>query len=317
MLNKRPVMMSLLLLLILAAAGAFFAIGTMVSPQAQKELDRLVATPKVKPTISAGKISFAGLYQKTLDPKSIETVSDTVPEPHGLGFVGGALYASSWGDQSIFRIDPATGERKRLADELKGAHDMVGDAEGNLVVTLFKEDRVVKIDTESGKVKQLAGGLSGPNGIARTRDGQYYVTNAKDGTLVKISEQGEVKRIAGGLKEPAGVVVDNDNIVRVAQFADPVNSVIQIQDNGTVQPLLKGLTNAESLRYDESKNLIISHAVNGKAAFSIFFARAEQPQLFLQTDLPGPAVGPVTDGRFLYFESADSSQASVYRIALP
>lgn len=304
-----------MLLIILGAAGAFFAIGSALSPGAQRQVSKLLATPKPSATPRPGAI-YKVLYKKTLLMANATPFVEDISQPHGLGLFGDSLYVSSWGDKAIYKVDLASGSKKLLVSNVDGAHDMVMDSDGKLVVPLFHEGRVVRIDPKNGKVSELASGFDGPNGITHARDSGYYVTDASAGTLSKVSDDGHVKVLARNLKEPAGVVVDNDNIIRVAQFADSADPVIQIQDNGTTRPLVKNLTNAESLAVDGAKNLIISHVVGGKLAFSVFFARATDPQPVLQTDLPGPGVGPVTDGKYLYFESTASGQSAVYRIPL-
>ncbi len=300
--------------LLVTAAGIFFLVGTTATQVANKELPKLLpASPSPSPK---ARISFAKLAAAPLDPKKIETVGKDIPEPHGLGVFDGVLYASSWGDKQLYRIDLATGQRKSLADELPGLHDMVIDQEGGIVAPDFKAGRVVRVERNSGKVSKLAEGLKGPNGIATARTGGYYVTEANGGRVVRVLPDGQVQTVKDKLSEPAGILSDNDNILLVAQYADTNNAVIQISDNGTTTTVARGLANAESLLRDEERNVIIGHQVNGKAALSIF-PRNQAVRPLLTTDLPGPMVGPVTDGKYLYFESAAPGQTQVYRIALP
>lgn len=314
-LGRPLVAVPLLLLLFIGAGVIFFVIGSKLNKTAADELKRFEPKPTGAP-ISTGSVSFAKLYKSTLPAAQLQPFVSDVGEPHGLGYYNGTLYVSDWENKSLSKVTPDTGQKKVLADELDGAHDMVQDDDGKLVVALYKENRVVRVDPKSGKVNEVASGLSGPNGIARARNGGYYVTNAVGGTVVKIGTDNAVRTIASGLKEPAGIVVDNDNIIRVAQFADTENAVVQVQDNGKISTVVKGLVNAESLLYDSRKNLVISHVVNGRGALSIFFADGTQ-HVVLQTELPGPIVGPVTDGTYLYLESAAKDQHIIYRIPLP
>ena len=317
LLNHPVVLVGLLLLAVAAAAGLLFLFSQGVGPGTNRAVDRLIPDIKPSPSPTNQVAVFAPLRGKVLTQQQAEPFVTGVREPHGLGIADGELFVSSWEDQAIYRVNLQTGERTLVTDGVDGAHDMVIGPDGKLVVPLFKDGRVVKIDRKDGRVETLTDALSGPNGITRARSGGYYVTDAKDGRLVKVEENGDVRQIADGLREPAGVVVDNDNIIRLAQYADPINSVIQIQDNGNKTTLVKGLQQAESLAVDYGKNLIIGHTDGGRVAFDIFFTRAEAPQRFLTTTLPGPAVGPVTDGTYLYFESAAPGQDTVYRIPLP
>jgi hypothetical protein len=315
---SHPVTLVLALVVaVVAAALLLFFYGQGVLPGTRKAVDKLL--PEARPSVSpSSKIAaFAPLRNTALDPTKIEPFVTGIKEPHGLGIIGNELFVSSWGDRAIYRVNLQTKERRLLADELDGAHDMVQGPDGDLVTPLFKDGRVVKIKLEDGRVTTLARGLDGPNGITRARTGGYYVTNANDGTMVRIEEDGKVHELASGLKEPAGIIVDNDNIIRLAQFDAPNEAVLQIQDNGHRTTLASGLTDAESLAVDAGKNLIIGHTDAGQIAFDVFFTRSETPKRILQTTLPGPAVGPVTDGTYLYFESAAAGQSTIYRIPLP
>lgn len=315
--THRALLFGLTLALIAGAAGLFLLIGLQTSKVAKDELTKLNPTPTPTAGFPNTKFSFAGLVGRTLDPATIEPYLKNTPGVHGLGVFDNALYVSSWSDRAVYKVDLATGQRKRLADELDGAHDMVLDGDGKIVTPLFNEDRVVRIDPKNGRVSELTDeGLSGPNGIAKARDGGFYVSNAKSGTVVKISSDGgQVDTVASGLKEPAGIVSDTDNILYVAQYGDPVNSVIQILDNGQVRPLITGLTNAETLLRDDERNLIVGHVANGRTALSLFKRGGTTVQPLLTTGNPGPMVGPATDRKYLYFESA--GQSTVYRIPLP
>jgi hypothetical protein len=317
-LTKHPiVLIGLLLGAVITCAVLLFFFGQDVFPGTRKAVDTLLPDDRPTATPSSKVAVFAPLRAADLDPAKIQPFVTGLKEPHGLGIVGNELFVSSWGDRAIYRVNLESGERKLLADELDGAHDMVQSPDGELVVPLFRDGRVVKIRLDDGRVSTLARGLDGPNGITRARTGGYYVTNATGGTLVKIDDDGKVHELASSLKEPAGIVVDNDNIIRLAQFSDPANALIQIQDNGHRATLGSGLTDAESLVVDAGKNLIIGHTDGGKIAFDVYFTRSEAPRRILTTTLPGPAVGPVTDGTYLYFESAAPGQSTVYRVPLP
>lgn len=314
LLRNPVVLLALIAALLVLAAGIFFLVGTTATKVATEELPKLLpATASPSPR---AKLSFANLIDTPLDPKKIETVAKDVSEPHGLAVFDGVLYASSWGDKQLYRIDLASGQRKSLADELPGVHDMVQDPEGRIIAADYKAGRVVRIERMSGKANTLAEGLKGPNGIARARAGGYFVTEAGGGRVVRLSPEGRVQTVKDKLSEPAGILSNNDNILLVAQYADTNNAVIQILDNGTTSTVVRGLANAETLLRDDENNVIIGHQVNGKAALSIF-PRGQEVRPLLVTDLPGPMVGPVTDGKYLYFESAAPGQTQVYRIALP
>lgn len=296
--------------------------GVVLFLMADAEDNRVAApsltnrTPSANPTASAVKVSFSTLLTVPLDPKTIMPVKGEFDLPHGLTFFGGSLYVSDWNTNRIYKVNPNNGGRTTFAEEVAGAHDMVLDEAGNLIVPLFKTDRLVRIDARSGEVTQIAAGLDGPNGIAKSPGGGWYVSNNNNGTVTLVSAEGVPTRIASGLKEPAGIAIAKNGRILVAQYGDPVNSVVQIADNGSVVPVVSSLTNAESLLYDGEGNLLIGHVVEGRGAISVFTANGVTKQV-LQTALPGPFIGPVSDGQSLYFESAATGQRRVYRIPLP
>lgn len=309
-------LLTFLIGLIAVAAGLFLLIGVTTIKVAEHELSRTNRSPNPTTGFHNATFSFGNLAGRTLNPAGISVAAGGISGVHGLGVFDGALYVSSWTDRAVYKIDLATGQQRQLADELNGAHDMALDDTGRIVTPLFGEDRVVRIDPKSGRVSELARGFSGPNGIAKARDGGFYISNAKAGTVVKVSKDGKsIRTIATGLKEPAGIISDPDNILYVAQYGDPVNSVVQVWDNGQVKPLVTGLTGAETLLRDDERNLIIGYVANGRAALSFFKRGGTAVQPLLTTDQPGPMVGPVTDRKYLYFESAGGS--TVYRIRLP
>lgn len=312
--TKKKLWLSLAMIaLIVIGAGAFVLIGVKASQVATKELEKYEPSPSATP--ASQKLSFAALRTESLNPSQIEPFLTGIDGLHGLGFNNGTLYVSSWEEQKLYKVDVATKQRKLLADELDGVHDMVFPGDGTLVTPLFNDGRVVRVNTTTGQVKTLAKGLEGPNGIARARDGGFYISNAKGGTVTKLNKDGATTTIAKDLKEPAGIISDTDNILYIAQFADPSQSVIQLLDNGQIRPLVGGLTNAETLLRDDERNVIIGHVVDGKAAMSFFPRGGTEARTILVTNLPGPMVGPVTDGTYLYFESAGDS--TVYRVPLP
>lgn len=302
-----------MILLIAAGAGLFVLIGVSTSKVAKNELEKLQPTPS--PAQTPKKFSFGQLKTAQLDPATVEPFVTGIDGLHGVGFFNGTLYVSSWTEQKVYKIDVKNGHRKLLADELDGAHDMVFDRDGSLVTPLFNENRVVRINTKTGQVKTVANGFDGPNGIARARDGGFYISSAKSGILSKINPDGGVFTVVGNLKEPAGIISDTDNILYVAQFADPSNSVVQVFDNGQVRPLVGGLTNAETLLRDDERNVIIGDVIGGRAAMSYFPRGGTAARTILTTNLPGSMVGPVTDGTYLYFETAGGN--TVYRVPLP
>ncbi|MEX1112893.1 MAG: PQQ-binding-like beta-propeller repeat protein [Patescibacteria group bacterium] len=309
--RRKVLLMAAMAAVIAAGAALFFIVGTTATKVAQEQLGD--AAP---PSGSPDTALFAPLAGRTLSADDLEQVAGGFDQPHGIGFFDGTLYVSDWGDDKLYAVDPETGQKRLLADELGGAHDMVQDDEGWIVTPLFKEGRVVRINPDTGEVRELTDGLDGPNGIARARDGNFYVSNNGGGTIIKLTPAGKHRTVARDLKEPAGLVVDNDNIIRVAQFADEEASVVQIFDNGKMSMVLGGLTDAESLLYDDRKNLLVGHVVDGRGALTLFTAAGERHQVLL-TDLPGPLVGPVTDGEYLYLHSAAEGQSAIYRIVIP
>ena len=210
--HQHPALLFLLVVVLIAgAAGLFLLVGLEADKTAKRELERLNPPPSPTSGFLNAKLSFENLAGKTLDPAEIQAYVKGISGVHGLGVFDGSLYVSSWTDKAIYKVDLSNNQRRQLADELNGAHDMVLDDDGKIVTPLYSDDRVVKVDPQTGRVSQFAVGFFGPNGIAKARDGGFYISNAKGGTVVKVSKDGkEIRTIAGGLNNPIAETDSND-----------------------------------------------------------------------------------------------------------
>lgn len=302
-----------MIFLMVGASAAFIILGSKVT---KVVTDYRQPPPRhVDPHVSyAYQINFSKLRLKPLQNDQVKPYLTGLSQPRAIGFGGDELYLAVLGDASLKKAY-LTGEIATVTDELGEATSLVVESQ-DVVLPIPTENRVVKVNRQSGQVTTVASGLQQPTGIAPARSGGYYVTNTATGTLVKIGSDGQVSVVASDLKQPMGVVVDNDNIIRVAQAGDSENSVVQIQDNGRRSTVVHGLVGARALYYDTLKNLVISHTVDGHSALSIFFSNGEMARV-LDTSLTEPIVSVASDNKYLYFTAQKPDEAGVYRVALP
>ena len=102
--------------------------------------------------------------------------------PAGIAYGHGSVWVANTGDDTITRIDAATGTKRatlRIA-----ANDLAFGA-GLLWASQRRASRVVRIDPETGSVVQSIGVGNGPAGLAVGGDA-VWVANSLDGTVSRI-----------------------------------------------------------------------------------------------------------------------------------
>jgi len=154
----------------------------------------------------------------------------------------GRVYAADGFDGSKIYEISSQGEVTVLAEGLSGPIDITQTSDGSLFVTNFFTANVSRISPD-GVVSDFAQVLEGPSGITSDSQDNLYVShfgigNTGDGdTVLKITPEGVVSEFSKGglLRVPIGIVVDEYDMVYVANLSDGV--IMSIDNNGIQQEI--------------------------------------------------------------------------------
>lgn len=154
----------------------------------------------------------------------------------------GTVWVSSWPDQWVLGLEPATDETTLIELEHL-SRGLAVNGNGGLFVSGSEQQRFSKIVTEENRVEwtQIAGYLA--NGIATSENGQIWLASAGDNALSRYTAQGGssgVETVPGG---PTGVAVDQDGKIWVlGELTDTVYRVDPISVNIDFHKTLVGTT---------------------------------------------------------------------------
>ena len=186
------------------------------------------------------------------------------------------------GIQTIFKIDPVTGDRTIISDEntgtgpiIEAADSVVVDRHGRILVTDFVLDVIFRVDPVSGNRTILSGAgkgsgpnLTGPQGIDLGSDGSIFVTD-HDGIL----GPGAVYRIdpfngnrtvvmsTGMSSIPSDIAVADDGFLFVIDTAQSVFKINPATGAFTLVPSGTGpnYTVPDSIVIDSTGDLLVSN----------------------------------------------------------
>ena len=91
------------------------------------------------------------------------------------------LYACQGSKKRVISIDPATGEVKTLASDVR-PNDLAVTRQGDILFTQTPTSEVVRLDPGSGQMQVVDTGIKRPNGIALSNDGGTLAVSASGGT---------------------------------------------------------------------------------------------------------------------------------------
>ena len=151
--------------------------------------------------------------------------------PVGIVFAQGSIWVANTGDDTITRIDPASGEPTKTIDV---AADELAYGAGALWATQRSENRVARIDPATGNVVQTIPVGNGPAGLAFGSE-SAWVANGLDGTVSRIDPgTNSVRAVIPVGNGPISVAVGPDGVWVSNQFGgtlariDPrTNEVVQ------------------------------------------------------------------------------------------
>ena len=189
-------------------------------------------------------------YEHEHNPDGYETTSD----PYGLTRAAdGSLYLTDAGGNTLYRIDPATGQLT--------------------VVAVLPGQPGPAANSQRGGKNEVD---PVPTGVAPGPDGSLYVGlltgvpfPAGEAKVVKVTRDGAVSDVVDGLDPVVGLAVGPDQLLYVAEFGSPAltpNSgrVLRVLPQGTTQVVAEGLNFPNGLAFDAAGNLYLS--VNSASA---------------------------------------------------
>jgi sugar lactone lactonase YvrE len=163
---------------------------------------------------------------------AVSSLADGLNWPSNLVLIDGALYVTTWGDDSVQRLDLATGSVEVFATggALSGPVGIVEDPEGFLLVASFNHGLLVRVDATGASSAYVAIPESGDGATADLTWawGGLYVTSFSGHGVYRVSDDGDVERFVG--TGEAGTV---DGDASVARFDTP-NGVAASADGRTL-----------------------------------------------------------------------------------
>ena len=173
----------------------------------------------------------------TPEPPTTVPVVTTLLDDH-RGWVGGVsvdqlgfLYVADF-HESVWRLNPASGEIELYADGFYGASGNTLDRNGNLYQASFYGHTISRI-ARSGEAETIVDkGLNGPVGMTFNPDGDLLVCNCNDRRILKVDADGQVTEFATSeyFICPNGITLDPDGNAYVVSFSG--SKVIKITPDG-------------------------------------------------------------------------------------
>ena len=138
---------------------------------------------------------------------------ETVAE--GLGFADapcsdteGNFYYSDMKAPAVYRIDAASGEQTKIAEE--AVSGLMLGPDGTLYGCQGAKSRVIAINVENGETRIVAEGVK-PNDLAVAGDGSIFITETRSKQVTRIDpKSGKTTVVDEGINRPNGIAASND-----------------------------------------------------------------------------------------------------------
>ncbi len=242
--------------------------------------DFTLTTDATTPVTSGGTTTFTITFDPSATGVRAATVSiandDTDEDPYVFNIQGtgtetaaaGTLLVLNFIDQTLVRIDPATGGVLTIVatSGFFFPQDVAVEADGNILVTSFNlsTHSLSRIEPVTGTATLLTTtGLNQPYDIAVEADGNILVVNLGDSTLVRIDPTtGTATLLATtGLSQPTGVAIEADGKVLVTNQADDTLVRIDPSTGGVVTILTSsGLSSPSSVAVEADGKILVTNA---------------------------------------------------------
>lgn len=201
-----------------------------------------IATGKVR------KVADLGSYEVKNNPDGL----DVNPNLYGLDFdADGQLYVADAGGNTIYKIDPASGEFSLFAvvpnlTDLTGATPTAAEAAQQPGPRQPVPTGVVADEGGNINVSLLGEGWSGPSILSYSPDGTY--TEGVSGLAMIVN-------IALG---PDGLLYASQLTTDFSGEMPAPGNVLRIKEDGTIEPVVEGLFFPHGIVFDAEGNLFVS-----------------------------------------------------------
>jgi len=201
-----------------------------------------IATGKVR------KVADLGSYEVKNNPDGL----DVNPNLYGLDFdADGQLYVADAGGNTIYKIDPASGEFSLFAvvpnlTDLTGATPTAAEAAKQPGPRQPVPTGVVADEGGNINVSLLGEGWSGPSILSYSPDGTY--TEGVSGLAMIVN-------IALG---PDGLLYASQLTTDFSGEMPAPGNVLRIKEDGTIEPVVEGLFFPHGIVFDAEGNLFVS-----------------------------------------------------------
>lgn len=262
---------------------------------------------------SAGQLTMQTLKESASLEKFVEI---SKKNPKSLLIDGNRMLISDWVQRTLLQVDMGTKKETVFVPAIDFVSDMVKDRSGNIIAGLFTGEQVVSID-RGGKVTKLAGNLGKVSAVALGTAGEVYVASFDRGVVYKLAKDPaqDPEVVIDNLQNPSGIVFGSDGRLYVSQFSSSTESVLRYDIRVLTKEVFAiGITQASKMVFVGSK-LYVGGAEAGRGVVWSFESSGEG-QVLVAGDFDDPIVGPVSDGKNLYFGSSSGRDNNIYRLKL-
>jgi DNA-binding beta-propeller fold protein YncE len=162
----------------------------------------------------------------------------SLANPSGITWdeTGGLLVTGSEIAGSLFRVDPVTGETRRLTSGLGGARGLAVAADGAVYIANFLHHDIIRFDRATGQQTTISrvGLLQQPFDIAIDAGGDLLVANEHGHGIVRVDPgTGAQSLVAAGMppfRNPLGVAIDSDGAILAANagYFDQAGGIVRV-----------------------------------------------------------------------------------------
>ena len=268
--------------------------------------------------LSGGPEEKGELTQKTVkDSRAVEKFTElSRKNPKSILIDGNRMLVSDWVQRTLVSIDMVTKKEAVFVPAIDFVSDMVKDRNGNIIAGLFTGEQVVTID-RSAKVTKIAGNLGKVSAVTVSPNNDIYAASFDRGIVYKLSR--DVSRdpevLIDNLQNPAGLSFGSDGRLYISQFSSSSESILRFDVNVLTKEVFAiGISQAARMVFVGPK-LYIGGAEAGRAVIWSFDSLGNG-EVLVAGEFDDPIVGPVGNGKYLYFGSSSGAEKNIYRIGI-